>query len=167
MALCHDEREHAVGWSRWNPHANKASANTRKKKVEKRVNYLKSLTVHQRLAYERVHLCLMAIGQYHEALGALIPISPDELHEHFPAFAKTLGFKGRFYRKGEDGKCPAILIYLPEEKDAVYFITPKFSYSFEDDSEKKRVHSKTIRKAALKFCKAWLPKWPWDEAKLS
>lgn len=165
MALCHDERDFAMGWSRRDPHAGKGLDREQREAAEKREKYLISLTPHQKRAYERVKLCLIAVGEYHEGIGALIPIVLGELHKHFPTFAKELGFKGPLYQKKGDG-CPAVSISFPEDKDSAWFITPSFNYRYASEDDKQKVQTKAVRQAALNFCKAWLPGWKWEQAKL-
>ncbi len=164
MALCHDERDYAMGIAP-DPHARHGHSVSLRRRHEERRRYLASLTPHQKLAYERVEFCLQALGQYFYAMGHMTPIHLAVLHRHFPAFAQKLGYRGRFYRH-QGRHCPAVDIAYPQGKNSFWFLTPYFDYWGLETSGRKEVHAPKVRQAALAFLKAWLPDWKWDEVKL-
>lgn len=166
MALCHDERDFAMGFTRRDPHAHRYSrSSTDREKEQARKLYLKSLTPHQKKAYDRIHICLRAIGQYLKATGDMVNITTRELHEHFPVFAKNMGWNGPLYRKIEES-CRAVDISFPKTEGSFWFLNPYLDYDRSDDAEQKQVHTKKARRAARIFLEAWMPKWNWDEIKL-
>ncbi len=165
MALCHDERDYAMGFSRHNPHVRRSRSWSDRDKEGERKKYLKSLTPHQKKAYDRLQFFLKAVGQYFVAYSQMVNITHKEMHRLFPLFAKEMGWVGPFYRQ-LDEKCPAVSISYPVKKNEFWFITPYHDYEHADEDEQKPVHTKKARRAALKVCKAWLPDWKWDNVVL-
>src|SRR3989344_1270606 len=160
MALCHDERDFAMGFSRHDPHASQHQTVEERRGAEKRRRYLESLPPDQKEAHERVEFCLQAVGQYFVAKGEMTPIFLGNLHQHFPAFAQRMGYNGQLYIS-ENGRCPAISLSFPESDGSVWFITPYLSYDRLDEEGRKLVQTDTARRAALSFCEEWLPDWNW------
>lgn len=164
MALCHDERDHAMGWGP-DPHSPRLPTSSERKRVEKRKNYLDALTPEQRQAYERVELCLAAVGWYLWSKGEPTNLTVEELHQLFPAFASAVGYTGSLYQF-EDGKCPAVSLSYPESKDGFWFLLPFLEYRKADEEKRVTLQTEKVRLAALAFCKTWLPDWGWDSVTL-
>lgn len=166
MALCHDERDFAMGFTRHDPHGSRYEITaSERRRAEERLQYLNSLKPEEKLAHERVEFCLAAVGQYFVAVGEMTPVHLSELHEHFPNFAKNMGFEGPLYAV-ESGRCPAIDISFPEREDTIWFLIPYFNFERLEEEAKKEAQKPEARAAALAFCKSWLPNWKWDEVKL-
>lgn len=165
MSLCHDERDFAMGFSRHDPHAQRTLDSQTKEAEKKREEYIQSLTWHQRRALDRVEFCLAAIGQYCKAKSAMVNIFTHDVHTNFPTFARRMGYRGPFYRMKDD-KCPAVSITFPETEKASWILNPYLSYDFADKTLQKSVSTKKAQKAALEFCKQWLPDWDWEKVVL-
>jgi len=163
MALCHDERDFALGFTRRDPHGSRTPA--RSKRNSEREWYITSLSKPQRRAYNRVQLFLAAIGQYLAAKGEVTPIHLGALHRLFPDFARAMGWRGAAYTQ-ENGRCQAIDISYPENTGSIWLITPYDHYTNLDEQARKSVHTKRVRQAALETCRAWLPNWKWENPRL-
>ena len=169
MALCHDERDYALGFSRYNPSAGRSRILNRQRRqasLKRLEAYIATLTPVRRKAYRSVELCLVAIGRLFEERGEMIHIPTKDLHRFFPVFARAVGIRGPLYRL-KSGTCPAVEIYLLDDgskdsnKKSFWLINPYLHHSRSSTLLKKRVMGKRISEAARSFCRAWLPDWNW------
>jgi hypothetical protein len=170
MALCHDERDHALGFSRYNPSAGRRRVLREQKNqasLKRREAYIAALTPARRRAYHSVKFCLVAIGRFFEERGEMVHIPAEDLHRLFPDFARAIGLRGPLYRM-KDGSCPAVKIYLwgdappkDSKKKSFWFINPYLHHSHSSASLKRKVARKRTSEAAREFCRAWLPDWNW------
>lgn len=165
MSLCHDERDYAMGFSRRDPHASREPSLSDRKSRKRRAEYLPSLTPEQKTAHDRVEFCLGAIGQYFVSVGEMVPLPLCDLHEHFPTFARMMGYEEPGYQR-QDGRCAAVGIAYPETPGRFWLLTPYHHYYGLPEAELSPFQSPEARAAALAFLNAWLPAWKWDKVKL-
>jgi len=165
MALCHDERAFAMGFTRRNPHAGNLYPydSSERETVQVRKRYIESLTPARRRAFDEVRFCFVAIGKILEEQGAMPNISPKDLHRLFSPFAKALGLRGPFYNE-KNGRCKAVSIYLDDKpvdpENLTYWLIDPYTFlASASESDKKRASQKKVLKAARIFCNSWLPGW--------
>lgn len=165
MALCHDERDFAMGFSRRDPHAHRKSPSQVREgeQLHARLGkYYRSLSPSRKRAHKRVEFCVAAIGSFCSDNGMTDHLPIQDLHKHFPAFAKEMGWTGLLYG-ARRGKCPAVGIAYPQNMGAFWIISPLVTLSNLGGYNVDQLHTKQVRQASLNFCKAWHPEWPWRE----
>jgi hypothetical protein len=163
MSLCHDERDFAMGFSRHDPHAPRHPTPRETRRAKEREEYLSNLAPEQKDAYERVQLCLQAVGRHLNAKGEMTMITLLSLHEHFPAFAERMGFRGPLYEKA-DGICPAVSTSYPTDAGSFWFLIPYLIYDQMSESDREKLLTREATGAGLALCKEWLPQWRWEES---
>lgn len=162
MSLCHDERDFAMGFSRHDPHAPRHRTPGEIQSAEARKNYLENLLPQEKEAYKRVRLCLQSAGRHIHDKGEAPHIPTHHLHEHFPAFAKRMGFAGKVYEK-VNGICPAVEIAFPTRPGSIWFLMPDSDYAEMSRADREKLLTEEVLQAGLEFCKEWLPNWQWKE----
>lgn len=122
--------------------------------------YLLSLAPEEQRAYlalERLMEAVNIITERRWGPGVLFT-QGNEMHQHFPVFAKAMGLQGPLY-ESENGKCPAVTLYDNGNTQYIIFWPTSIvgEMSLEEGEEKEKIMS-----AAIAFVKALRPHSNWD-----